>query len=130
MKTLQTFTEKQKNYHRRDLALSAEMLFLVWNPVSSFSGSSISGKSGIVPVTGVCNYFPVCYACGSYPISGGNWFHGVVFTTLFAGIVGTGMAGSASLLYRFGTFVFPFLVGTVVVLIRHFGRKKISGNGI
>ena len=51
-----------------------------------------------------------------------------VFTTLFAGIVGTGMAGSASLLYRFGTFVFPFLVGTVVVLIRHFRRKKISGN--
>ena len=53
-----------------------------------------------------------------------------VFTTLFAGIVGTGMAGSASLLYRFGTFVFPFLVGTVVVLIRHFRRKKISGNRI
>lgn len=48
-----------------------------------------------------------------------------VFTTLFAGIVGTGMAGSASLLYRFGTFVFPFLVGTVVVIVRYIRRKKM-----
>lgn len=31
-----------------------------------------------------------------------------VFTGLFAGIVGTGIAGSASLLYRFATFVFHF----------------------
>ena len=43
----------------------------------------------------------------------------LVFTGLFAGIVGTGLAGSASLLYRFATFVFPFLVGIIVVL----GRK-------
>ena len=53
-----------------------------------------------------------------------------VFTTLFAGIVGTGIAGSASLLYRFGTFVFPFLVGAVVVLVRHFKRKKLSSGSI
>lgn len=51
-----------------------------------------------------------------------------VFTTLFAGIVGTGMAGSASLLYRFGTFVFPFLVGTVVVIVRYIRRKKMSAH--
>ncbi len=41
-----------------------------------------------------------------------------VFTALFGAIVGTGLAGSASLLYRFGTFVFPFLVGAVIVIAR------------
>lgn len=41
-----------------------------------------------------------------------------VFTALFGTIVGTGLAGSASLLYRFGTFVFPFLVGAVIVILR------------
>lgn len=46
-----------------------------------------------------------------------------VFTALFSGIVGTGLAGSASLLYRFGTFVFPFLVGAVVVVGRR-GRMR------
>ena len=39
-----------------------------------------------------------------------------VFTSLFSEIVGMGLAGSASLLYRFGTFVFPFLVGAVIVV--------------
>ena len=47
-----------------------------------------------------------------------------VFTGLFAGIVGTGMAGSASLLYRFATFVFPFLIGIVVVIIRSVREKR------
>jgi len=47
-----------------------------------------------------------------------------VFTSLFAGIVGTGAAGSASLLYRFGTFVFPFLVGAIVVLVRRIRKKQ------
>lgn len=47
-----------------------------------------------------------------------------VFTALFSGIVGTGLAGSASLLYRFGTFVFPFLVGAVVVVARRIQLRK------
>ena len=47
-----------------------------------------------------------------------------VFTALFSGIVGTGLAGSASLLCRFGAFVFPFLVGAVVVIIRRIYLKK------
>lgn len=49
-----------------------------------------------------------------------------VFTSLFSKIVGTGMAGSASLLYRFGTFVFPFAVGAVIVAARHIkaGKKE------
>lgn len=49
-----------------------------------------------------------------------------VFTSLFAGIVGGSMAGSASLLYRFATFVFPFLVGAVVVLARQIRKKRVS----
>lgn len=51
-----------------------------------------------------------------------------VFTALFSGIVGTGLAGSASLLYRFGTFVFPFLVGAVVVVVRRRRSGKYSEN--
>lgn len=49
-----------------------------------------------------------------------------VFTSLFSEILGTGAAGSASLLYRFGTFVFPFLVGAVIVIARHVktGKKE------
>lgn len=49
-----------------------------------------------------------------------------VFTALFSGIAGTGLAGSASLLYRFGTFVFPFLVGGVVVVGRRIRKKQTS----
>ena len=47
-----------------------------------------------------------------------------VFTSLFSGIAGMGLAGSASLLYRFGTFVFPFLVGAVVVVARRIHKKQ------
>lgn len=48
----------------------------------------------------------------------------LVFIALFSEIVGTGLAGTASLLYRFGTFVFPFLVGAVVVIARHVKSKR------
>lgn len=41
-----------------------------------------------------------------------------VFTAMFAAVVGTAEAGSAALLYRFATFVFPFLIGAAVVLFR------------
>ena len=47
-----------------------------------------------------------------------------VFTGLFAGIVGTNVAGSASLLYRFATFVFPFLIGAVVVIARVVRKRR------
>jgi uncharacterized protein (TIRG00374 family) len=49
-----------------------------------------------------------------------------VFTKLFAASVGEELAMSASLLYRFATFVFPFLVGGVIVIVRRIhSRKKI-----
>lgn len=47
-----------------------------------------------------------------------------VFTSLFSEIVGMGPAGSAAILYRFGTFVFPFLVGAVIVIAMRI-RKKV-----
>ena len=47
-----------------------------------------------------------------------------VFTLLFAAVAGTGAAGSASLLYRFATFVFPFLVGLVIVIKRRIRMRK------
>ena len=51
-----------------------------------------------------------------------------VFTGLFAGIVGTGIAGSASLLYRFATFVFPFLIGIVTVIARRVREHQAMEN--
>lgn len=52
------------------------------------------------------------------PAPGGIGSTELVFTSLFSGIVGTGLAGSAALLYRFGTFIFPFMLGALVVLAR------------
>ena len=51
-----------------------------------------------------------------------------VFTALFAGIVGTGVAGSASLLYRFATFVFPFIIGIFVVIGRRIREHRAIEN--
>lgn len=47
-----------------------------------------------------------------------------VFTSLFSEIVETGMAGMASLLFRFATFVFPFVIGAVVVIIRRIKSRR------
>lgn len=49
-----------------------------------------------------------------------------LFVALYSALVETGIAGSASLLYRFATFVFPFAVGGIVVMIhrlRQYIRK-------
>lgn len=48
----------------------------------------------------------------------------LVFASLFSEIVGAAPAGMASLLYRFGTFVFPFLVGAVIVIIRRIKSRR------
>lgn len=47
-----------------------------------------------------------------------------MFTAMFTVLVGTGAAGSAALLYRFATFVLPFLIGAVVVLLHHIRQRK------
>lgn len=58
------------------------------------------------------------------PAPGGIGSTELVFTSLFSGIVGTGLAGTAALLYRFGTFIFPFILGAVVVIGRRVKRKR------
>jgi hypothetical protein len=48
-----------------------------------------------------------------------------VFTSLYTDAVGSELAISAALLYRFATFVFPFLVGAVIVIVRAVRRREI-----
>ena len=44
---------------------------------------------------------------------------------IFSGIVGGTDAAAMSLLYRFATFVFPFLLGTIVaIFFREIRRRK------
>lgn len=52
-----------------------------------------------------------------------------VFAALFAVLVGTAEAGSASLLYRFATFLLPFAVGAVVVILQRIENKVQSRSG-
>lgn len=47
-----------------------------------------------------------------------------VFTALAAKIVGMDTAGAVALLYRFGTFVFPFLVGALVAGARRVRKRR------
>lgn len=47
-----------------------------------------------------------------------------VMTLLFRPLVGIGTAGALTILYRIATFVFPFMVGSVVILIRRAILKK------
>ena len=58
------------------------------------------------------------------PAPGGIGSTELVFTSLSAGIVGTGLAGSAALLYRFATFIFPFLLGFFIVIARRIEGRK------
>ena len=48
----------------------------------------------------------------------------VMLIALFTGIVGSETAGAAALLYRFATFVFPFLLGVIYAV----GYKRIAGD--
>ena len=73
---------------------------------------------------------PHCLLCllAVIPAPAGIGSTEFVFTGLFAGIVGTGIAGSASLLYRFATFVFPFLIGVAVVITRKIRERRAMEN--
>ena len=48
---------------------------------------------------------------------------GFVFTALFTVLVGMEVAGAGALLYRFATFVVPFLIGIILIGIRFIKRK-------
>lgn len=47
-----------------------------------------------------------------------------VLAMLFEVLVGAGAAGSATLLYRFATFVLPFVIGAVIVIARRITRRR------
>lgn len=47
-----------------------------------------------------------------------------VLAMLFEILVGAGAAGSATLLYRFATFVLPFVIGAVIVIARRIARGR------
>lgn len=63
---------------------------------------------------------------GVIPMPGGVGSTELLFTTLFSGIVDTGLAGSAALLYRFGTFILPFLLGGIIVFERRLRKKRME----
>ena len=48
----------------------------------------------------------------------------VTFALLYNGILGTGLAGSTVLLYRFATFMFPFLLGIVVAVFQALKKRS------
>lgn len=58
------------------------------------------------------------------PMPGGVGSTELLFTSLYSAMIDTGLAGSAALLYRFGTFIVPFLIGAVVVIARKVRRPK------
>ena len=65
---------------------------------------------------------------GVLPAPAGIGSTELVFALLFTPIVGTGLAGSASLLYRFATFVFPFVLGMFMVIGRRIRGAYASRN--
>lgn len=57
------------------------------------------------------------------PSPGGIGSTEFVFTALFTVLVGMEVAGAGALLYRFATFVVPFLIGIILIGIRFIKRK-------
>ncbi|MBR1389849.1 MAG: flippase-like domain-containing protein [Lachnospiraceae bacterium] len=49
-----------------------------------------------------------------------------MFTAMYTVLTDTAEAGSAALLYRFATFVLPFLIGSVVVVAGRFKKRRIT----
>lgn len=92
-------------------------------PYLIFAGS---GNISIVETMGITALSVMIAAV--IPAPAGIGSTEIMFTTLFSGIVGTGLAGSASLLYRFATFVFPFLSGAVLVIARKIRQHRASIN--
>lgn len=85
---------------------------------------TFAGENGVtVPQTMAVTSLSVMLAA-VMPAPAGIGTTEFVFTSLFSEIVGMGPAGSAAILYRFGTFVFPFLVGAVIVIAMRI-RKKV-----
>lgn len=85
----------------------------------------LRGEPGIylfrtIGITAIC-----IMLAGVIPIPGGIASSEFVLIAIFSGIVGGTDAAAMSLLYRFATFVFPFLLGTIVaIFFREIRRRK------
>ena len=64
------------------------------------------------------------------PMPGGIGSSELVMTAIYSGIVGAAEAGAMALLYRFATFMFPFIIGAfAAVFFKKFKKYKAVQNG-
>jgi len=50
-------------------------------------------------------------------------------TAIYSGLVGSAAAGAMALLYRFATFMFPFIIGAfTAIFFKRFKRYKAAQN--
>lgn len=63
------------------------------------------------------------------PMPGGIGSSELVMTAIYSGLVGSAAAGAMALLYRFATFMFPFIIGAfTVIFFKRFKRYKAAQN--
>ena len=63
------------------------------------------------------------------PMPGGIGSSELVMTAIYSGLVGSAAAGAMALLYRFATFMFPFIIGAfTAIFFKRFKRSKAAQN--
>ena len=63
------------------------------------------------------------------PMPGGIGSSELVMTAIYSGLVGSAAAGAMALLYRFATFMFPFIIGAFpAIFFKRFKRYKAAQN--
>ena len=63
------------------------------------------------------------------PMPGGIGSSELVMTAIYSGLVGSAAAGAMALLYRFATFMFPFIIGAfTAIFFKRFKRYKAAQN--
>ncbi len=63
------------------------------------------------------------------PMPGGIGSSELVMTAIYSGLVGSAAAGAMALLYRFATFMFPFIIGAfTAIFFKRFKRYKVAQN--
>lgn len=63
------------------------------------------------------------------PMPGGIGSSELVMTAIYSGLVGAAAAGAMALLYRFATFMFPFIIGAfTAIFFKRFKRYKAAQN--
>ena len=63
------------------------------------------------------------------PMPGGIGSSELVMTAIYSGLVGSAAAGAMALLYRFATFMFPFIIGAfTAIFFKRFKQYKAAQN--